>query len=222
MSIKGAGFTNQPATDWTNSINGSVLPETVGGISVNVNHQPVVVEYVSPTQVNVLLPSNVATGIADVDLFTPNGVLTSTVELDAIAPGLFTYPLNGQTYPASVFAAPTEIYVAPAGALPGYNSRPAAPGDVIELYATGCGLTNPPAPDGVLLTTFYQAANLAAFQVTIAGKAASVLFAGIVSPGLWQINVQIPAGLIGGNQPLVLSVNGIASQPNVTLACLGG
>lgn len=222
MSITGAGFMNQPATDWSSSIQGSALPTTVGGISVNVNHQPVFVEYISPTQVNVLLPSNVAPGIADVDVFTPNGVLSSTVEIDAIAPGLFTYSLNGQTYPASVFSAPTEIYVAPVGALQGYTSRPAAAGDIIELYATGCGQTSPAAPDGVVLTTFYPAANPAAFKVTIAGAAATVLFAGIVSPGLWQINVQIPSGLIGGNQPLVLSVNGIASQPNVTLACLGG
>ena len=46
--------------------------------------------------------------------------------------------------------------------------------------------------------------------------------AGLVSPGLWQINIQIPSGLVGGNQPLVLSVNGATSQPNVTIALLGG
>jgi uncharacterized protein (TIGR03437 family) len=49
-----------------------------------------------------------------------------------------------------------------------------------------------------------------------------VLFAGIVGPGLWQINVEIPSGLIGGDQPLILSVNGAASQPNVKITLLGG
>ena len=114
------------------------------------------------------------------------------------------------------------MYVAATGALPGYTSRPAAPGDIIELYATGCGPTTPTAPDGVVLTTYYPAASSSVFQVTIAGKSAAVLFAALVSPGLWQLNVQVPSGLVGGNQPLVLSVNSVTSQPNVMLTLLGG
>jgi uncharacterized protein (TIGR03437 family) len=223
VSIIGAGFTDQAATDWTNSITGSALPATVGAISVNVNGQAAYIQYISATQVNFLLPANAATGIANVDLITPNGVMTSTIEIDAVAPGLFCYTLKGLTYPASVFATATGVvYVAAAGALSGYTSRPAAPGDIIELYATGCGPTSPSAPDGVVLTKVYPAANLAAVQVTIAGQSAPVLFAGLVSPGLWQINVQIPSGLIGGDQPLILSVNGVASQPNVKITLLGG
>jgi uncharacterized protein (TIGR03437 family) len=223
VSIQGAGFLDQAATDWSSSITGSTLPATVGGVSVNVNGTPAYVEYISATQVNFLLPSTVAAGVAVVDLITPTGALSSTIEIDAVAPGLFCYTLKAVTYPASVFANVTGVvYVAAAGALPGYNSRPAAPGDIVELYATGCGPTNPAAPDGVILTKAYPAQNLAAFQVTIAGKAATVLFAGLVSPGLWQMNVQIPSGLVGGNQPLVLSVNGIASQPNVMITLLGG
>ena len=89
-------------------------------------------------------------------------------------------------------------------------------------YATGCGPTNPAAPDGVVFSTPSPAANLAAFQVTIAGKTASMLFAGLVGPGLWQLNVQIPKGLIGGDQPLLVSVNNIPSQPNVMITVLGG
>ncbi len=223
VSIFGAGFTDQAATDWTSSITGPSLPTSVGGIAVNVNGQAAYVEYINPTQVNFLLPSNAAAGVANVDLITPTGVMTSTVEIDAVAPGLFCYTLKGVLYPASVFATATGVvYVAPTGALSGYNSRPAAPGDIIELYATGCGPTSPAAPDGVVLTKPYPAANLGAFQVTMAGQSASVLFAGIVSPGLWQINVQIPSGLIGGDQPLVLSVNGVASQANVKITLLGG
>jgi uncharacterized protein (TIGR03437 family) len=223
-SIVGAGFTDQPATDWGSSITGAFLPTSVEGISVNVNGKPVYVEYVSATQVNFLLPSSAAVGIADVDLITPIGVMSSTLEIDAVAPGLFCYALKGVLYPSAVFATGTGVvYVAAAGAVPGYNSRPAAAGDIVELYATGCGLTNPAAPDGVVFTQpYYPAADLAAFQVTIAGKAASVLFAGLVSPGLWQVNVQIPSGLIGGDQPLVLSVNNVASQPNVMITLLGG
>jgi uncharacterized protein (TIGR03437 family) len=149
--------------------------------------------------------------------------MSTTLQIQSVAPGLFCYTLHGVLYPASVYATGSGVvYVAAAGALPGYSSRPAAAGDLIELYATGCGLTNPVAPDGVLLTTAYPAADLASFQVTIAGKNASVLYAGLISPGLWQVNVQVPSGLIGGDQPLVLSVNGAVSQPNVMITLLGG
>lgn len=222
-SIMGSGFTDQPATDWGNSITGAALPTSVGGISVSVNGTPACVEYVSATQVNFLLPASATIAIANVDLITPTGVMSTTLEIDAVAPGLFCYTLHGVLYAASVFATGNSVvYVAAIGALPGSNSRPAVAGDFIELYATGCGLTNPVAPDGVVLTQAYPAANLTSFQVTIGGTNASVLFAGLVGPGLWQVNVQIPSGLIGGDQPLVLSVNGAVSQPNVMITVLGG
>jgi uncharacterized protein (TIGR03437 family) len=68
-----------------------------------------------------------------------------------------------------------------------------------------------------VLTKVYYAADLSAFKVTIGGKAVGVLFAGLVSPGLFQINIQVPAGLTGGDQALVLSVNNVVSQPNVKI-----
>jgi uncharacterized protein (TIGR03437 family) len=222
-SITGAGFTDQAAIDWSSSITGTTLPTSVGGISVNVNGKPTDVQYISATQVNFLLPSSAAVGIADVELITPTGVLISTIEIDAVAPGFFCYMLKGVLYASSVYATGTAVvYVAAASALPGYTSRPAAAGDIIELYATGCGPTTPAAPDGVVLSQVYPAANPAAFQVTIAGKTTSLLFAGLVGPGLWQLNVQIPTGLGGGDQLLVLSVDNVASQPNVMITVLGG
>jgi uncharacterized protein (TIGR03437 family) len=78
------------------------------------------------------------------------------------------------------------------------------------------------APDGVVPAKAYPAANLAEFQVTIAGKSAPVQFAGLTGAGLWQINVQIPSGLSGGNQLLVLTVNKTVCQPNVMITVLGG
>jgi len=171
--------------------------------------------------VNFLLPMNQRVGTSNLELFTPSGTsMSAAIEIDAVAPGLFTYSLNGLLYPAAVYATAdgSVVYVAPTGALAGYNSRAAAAGDLVELYATGCGQTTPVAPDGVVLTQVYPAANPSAFNVTIAGKSAAVQFAGLVGPGLFQINIQIPAGLPGGDQPLVLSVNNIASQPNVKIA----
>jgi uncharacterized protein (TIGR03437 family) len=77
------------------------------------------------------------------------------------------------------------------------------------------GPTNPAAPDGVVLTTDYPATDLAAFEAAIGGIPAQVLYAGIVGAGLYQVNVLVPSGLTGGDQPLTLSVNGIPVQPNL-------
>ena len=215
VSIFGSGFTSQPS-DWNASITGNNLPIEVNGIRVRVNAQFAYVEYVSPTQVNFLLPANARVGIANVELSTPDGSMTSSVEIDALAPGLFSYMLSGTLYPAALFAS-TATYVAATGALPGYTSRPAVAGDVIELFGTGMGATSPAAPDGVTFTDAYPAANLASFRATIGGKAASVLYAGLVSPGLFQVNVQVPAGLSGGDQVIGLSVGGVGIQPNLRI-----
>jgi uncharacterized protein (TIGR03437 family) len=79
------------------------------------------------------------------------------------------------------------------------------------------GPTNPAAPDGVVFTTAYEAADLTAFSATIGGLPATVQWAGLVGAGLYQVNVQVPAGLTGGNQPLVVTVSGQPTQPNVML-----
>jgi uncharacterized protein (TIGR03437 family) len=216
VSIIGSGFTTA-STDWTATIGGgSQLPIEVQGVQVRVNNQNAYVEYVSPTQINFLLPLSALPGLANVELTTLNGGMTSSVQINAVAPGLFAYTLNGVLYPAAVFAS-TTTYVAAVGALPGYASRPAAAGDIIEVYGTGMGQTSPLAPDGEILTQAYPA-NLANFAATVGGVSAKVLFAGMVYAGAFQIDVQIPAGLKGGNQPISLTVNGVAIQPNLMIA----
>ena len=107
--------------------------------------------------------------------------------------------------------------VAAVGALSGSTSRPAKAGDFVELYGTGMGPTNPAPPDGVVFTQAYPATSLAAFKVTIGGQPATVTFAGLVGPGLYQLDIQIPDGVPGGNQPLTLIVNNLPVQPNLYL-----
>lgn len=211
LSVIGGGFPG-PAEGWSPT---DTLPAELNGVQVLVAGQSAYIAYAGPTQINFLLPSTVPAGLQNVDVTMPGGGMQSSVQINPVAPGLFAYPLNGKSYPAALFAGTAEV-VAAAGALSS-PSRPATAGDFIELYGTGMGATSPAAPDGMVFTTSYPAASLAAFQVTIGGKTATVSFAGLVGPGLFQIDIQIPSGLSGGDQPVVLTVSGIAAQPNLML-----
>jgi uncharacterized protein (TIGR03437 family) len=48
-------------------------------------------------------------------------------------------------------------------------------------------------------------------QVQIGGTTALVAFAGVISPGLYQLNVIIPQGAQSGDNSLVLTYNGQSS-----------
>ena len=93
---------------------------------------------------------------------------------------------------------------------------PAKRGDIVTLYATGLGPTSPSYAAGALPTS--ASSITGAIQVSIGGAtlpAADVQYAG-VSPsyaGLYQINLQLPTTLATGNQPVQVTVNGIASPP---------
>jgi uncharacterized protein (TIGR03437 family) len=215
VSIIGTGFTDKSLT-WDASVPGANLPIELSGIRVRVNSEFAYVEYISPTQINFLLPAATRPGIANVEVTTPAGGLTTSLQIDSVAPGLFSYQLKGTLFPAALFAG-TDTYVAAKDAVAGYKSRPAVAGDVIELFGTGMGLTNPAAPDGVFFSDSYPAAKLADFKATIGGIDAPVVYAGMVSPGLFQVNVQIPKGLTGGDQTIDVAVGGTRTQPNLKI-----
>ncbi len=83
------------------------------------------------------------------------------------------------------------------------QSNPAPRGSVISLYGTGLGL-----------------AGAASTTVAIEGYSAAVLYAGPVPayPGLFQINIQVPAGFLPpGNLSAVVSVGQSSSQSGVTV-----
>jgi|GEM_PF-1238151 len=96
------------------------------------------------------------------------------------------------------------------------NSATAPAKETLQLYATGLGAldTNPALGDFFSLTTLTGTAN--AVTATIAGEPAEVLFAGGAPgqiSGLYQVNVQLPEGLVPGPQPLILRVANQNSNP---------
>jgi uncharacterized protein (TIGR03437 family) len=77
-------------------------------------------------------------------------------------------------------------------------AKPARPGDVVVLYATGLGRTTPALAPGHLATSAAPIERLADFRCSLAGKDAGVpLYVGLTAgfAGLYQINLRVPEGI---------------------------
>ncbi|HWE49742.1 MAG TPA: hypothetical protein VG273_08140 [Bryobacteraceae bacterium] len=207
LTIYGNGFTPSAVT-WDPV---TTLPTTLGGVSVQVNGKPAFISYAGPSQLNILLPADTASGTVPVAINTGSGPASSTISLAPSAPSWFTYNVTGPTWIAALIAN-TKIYVAPAGSLGAQASQSAKAGDYLQLYANGLGNTVLPPPSGTVLTSAYTIDDLSRLRLTIGGVEVPVLYAGLTEAGLYQINVQVPSGLGAGEFPVVLFVDGLPTQ----------
>ena len=92
-------------------------------------------------------------------------------------------------------------------------SNPAHSGEILSLYANGLGpVTNQPASGSAAVANPLSQTTGAPPVVTIGGQQAQVSFSGLAPtfPGLYQLNVTVPAGLTG-NQNVTVSIGGQTS-----------
>jgi uncharacterized protein (TIGR03437 family) len=181
------------------------LPMQLDGVSVKINGMPAAVSYVSPTQLDVQAPDDETIGSVPIEVVTPHAALTAKAPLQTFLPGLFTF--DG-TYVAAYHEDYTKV--GRTDLLPGETTTPARIGEVVTIWGTGFGPSNPPSPAGQVVA---QAADLAnAVTVRIAGVRATVRWAGISSAGLCQMDVVVPTGTADGDWPVVAEVGGVQSQ----------
>jgi uncharacterized protein (TIGR03437 family) len=200
-----------PATE----IVGGVLPASLDGVRVNVGGQAAVVYYISATQINALTPATAALGPVPVTVSNASGTSDPfQATLQAYAPGLFTFDPRGARYPAATHAdgsllGPADLYGS-AAAL-----SPARAGETIVLYGTAFGPTDPPVPSDRV----FSGAAVLTGEVTVAigGRAAQILFKGVTSNGLVQLNVVVPE-LPAGDHAIAVSAGGFRSEQAVFLA----
>jgi len=202
---------------WEGSIQGTSLPSQLGGVSVTVGGQPAYPAYVSPGQLNVLLPTGAVTGPAEVQVTTPQGSSSAAAEVQMHAPGFFAFWLD---HPYVVATHSDHSLVARLEP-PGPAGHPAQPGEEITLWGTGFGPTNPQAPSGQLFVGAYPLVAPNDLQVTIGGTTAQVAFAGVTFAGVWQISVVVPPGLPNGDHLVQASIGGVRTQDNAFIAVQG-
>jgi uncharacterized protein (TIGR03437 family) len=180
------------------------LPTSLQGVSVTINGVAAYVAYISPTQINLLAPDDATIGTVQVQATAARQNSNSlSAPKTLLTPAFFT--LGGGAYVAAL-----HLDYSPVGA----SGQPARPGETILLYGTGFGPTTPPLPAGQLVTTPAPLPDLP--QIKIGGMAATVAFAGLVGPGLYQFNVRVP-NLPNGDAAVLATLGGVATQTGVSV-----
>jgi uncharacterized protein (TIGR03437 family) len=185
------------------------MPTMLGGVQVFVATYPARLYYVSPTQVNLLIPSYLRPGPMNFWL-ARDGASGPVVQItvNAAAPALFQAPAGV----AVATHADGSLITAAA---------PASAGEVVILYATGLGWVYPAGldwtyatasgwtpqagvacpsdgvQDGVLPVAAQWICNMEQFSVWVAGTpidSGLILYAGVTPgyAGLYQVNVRMP------------------------------
>lgn len=220
VEIYGSNLAND-TRGWTEAdFNGINAPTSLDGTSVTIGSQKAFVDYISPGQVNALIPSNVSTGTQQVTVTSPGGTSASVnLSVNPVEPGLLAPPnfnIGGTQYVVAQFADGT--YVLPTGAINGLTSRPGKPGDTIVLYGIGFGPVMSDIPAGQLVQ---QANTLASdFHLFIGGLECQVQYDGLAPTytGLYQFNIVVPSGIPSGAVPLTFTVAGVAGTQKMYVA----
>jgi len=216
MEIYGCDLTNT-ATAW--NYQGAKAPTNLNGVSVSVGGFSANLTYVSPTQINALLPMELLTGPQTIYVFTATGSngnfgFTSTsngyvINVAQTSPALWAPPelkFGGKQYVGALFKDGSGLVLPPGAALTGdfagIPARPAQPGDVIVLYGTGFGpvcITSTSGcntfADGQVITqpnTLETTLSLAFGGIN--GTLADLTYAGLAlgQVGLYELDVVVP------------------------------
>jgi uncharacterized protein (TIGR03437 family) len=194
-AVYGSGLSDRAASA------GLPYPATLGGGSLTVTDSagralPASLVYVSPSQINFVLPDGLAEGSADVVLQSAAGARDlGYTDLRKVAPGLFS--LNGSGSGDGALVA-----LDAAGRQVGFPVDVSQGPVYLSLYGTGI-----------------RGAALSDVQVLLGDTAVPAMYAGAQGtfPGLDQVNVNLPASLAGAGEVSVRVLIGGVSSNSVTI-----
>jgi uncharacterized protein (TIGR03437 family) len=188
---------------WTDLdfVNG-VLPPSLSSTGVIIGGRAAYVAYISPTQINLLVADDPTVGNVTVlvtESFNSSNIVFASKM--ALAPALFS--ANGKL-PVAAHNSDGTL-VAP--------TTPAHACEVVQLFGTGFGPTNPVIPTGMLFTT--PAAVTGAISATVGGVIANVQ-GYLIYPGVYQLNVTVP-DVRDGDAPVLIKIGGNSTQVGLLL-----
>lgn len=190
---------------------GGSYPTTLGGVSLSLTDssgQPFQAQlvYVSPSQINFIVPNGVAPGTAQLMLGGSNSQNLGSPQIGAVAPALFSMSGDGNGVAAAI-------------AVDGKGNQV----PVFSCSQKGCAETPIDVSNGPVYLSLYgtgiRGAAAGSVQVGMNGALVPVQYAGAQStyPGLDQVNVQLPASLAGAGEVQVQVGTGSAWSNPVTI-----
>jgi uncharacterized protein (TIGR03437 family) len=219
VTISGTNLTSGAPQTW--NLNGTQLPTTLGGATVTFNGTPAALYYVSPTQINALVPASIAPGSVQVAV-QANGLNSNlfTIGGTATLPSIYALPTaDGSAFFVTAALAGTGTLIGNSAVDPRVT-RAALPGDVLDLYMIGLGATADLSKfitNQVFAGAYPVSANV---KASIRGEPTQVVFAGLTSPGLYLVRVAIPADIAAGAQPIQIAAG--AAQTRSALMLMVG
>ncbi len=192
---------------------GQSVTTSLGGTQVLFDGVPAPLTYVSATQVNAIVPFELAGNAVSTQVqVSVQGIASSPVTefLASSVPAIFT--ASGGSGQGAILNQDNS---------PNSSSNPAAKGSVLQVFITGAGQTNPAGVDGQLAGST-PSQPLGSVTATIGGVPATVQYAGSSNglvAGVTQVNILIPPGAPSGSAvPIVIQVGANPSPTGVTVA----
>ena len=190
------------------------FPQQLACVAVEIGGRRAPITYVQTDQINFQVPVSTPSGAVPLTVILnpgrPNEVKSdvATVTVNSHAPAFFTF--SGKS-----IAAQTSDFKTIANAADVPGGVPARRGDVVILYGTGFGVSEPVYQAGEIASG--QARLRDAVTITVGGTtlaAADILYAGLAPgniSGLQQFNIRIPQSAATGNVAIAITVGGVTT-----------
>ena len=202
----------------------------LAGVCLEIDGKRAPLFAVFPYQINAQAPHDLTPGQAQAAAIGGCGAedelrgLAATVEVASVSPAFFSFPLNSSgRNPIAALHGNGPALVGSRGSIPGIDIYPAAPGEVITLFGTGFGPTEPPLETGQIPGIAAEIASdveIAFGGITLLSE--HILYAGAAPccAGLYQFAVRVPRGLPEGRIPVTAAVQGVSTPQGPFLAVL--
>lgn len=169
--------------------------------------------YCSRNQINFQVPRDLPVGATvGVGVKSAEGISNALALPTAdFNPGIFVVQVQWPKVGAVIRNSTGEL-ITPA--------NPAVPGEVLAIFATGLGPTDPPLPaDGYPAPSLPLSRTTTSLTVTLNGSPVEVIYSGLAPGfvGLYQINIRVPEGMTSGELPLAIEM-GVQTSNQVNLA----
>jgi uncharacterized protein (TIGR03437 family) len=206
------------ALNWSGFNSAGLAPTSLGGVSVTVGGQPAFLDYVSPSQVNALVPSNTPAGAQPVTVTNANGTSDKFwLIVNPTEPGLLSLSVGGKQYVAALFS-DGVTYALPQNAITGVPSRPAMPGETVLMYGVGFGPVTGGFNAGSMVTG--QNSLTTPIQFSFGTTQATLAYYGLAPgfTGLYQFNVVVPNLPVNAAQPISFTLGGAKGSQTLSIA----